>query len=196
MGDHQPNSSAVSPVTAVIHSCFYPDGVSVRLNRDCSLCEWTASTGPIYMPGISKTLTLRATGATSGTGAGSFGGPSYTSEPNNTCSSRDSGWGAPLLQIGTPFSQCGSLSHDRGRLIEHILNSLLGRQGISYHDMLFICEKLYLEEGCSIPLGAVILWGGYHVSALFQKWDKNSDGALSCCLCYKCPYTFWRDRYI
>lgn len=145
---------------------------------------------------IYPTLTLWATGATSGTGAGSFGGSSYTSEPNNACSSTDSGRGAPLLQIGTPFSQCGSLSHDRGRLIEHILNSLLGRQGISYHDILFLCEKLYPEEGCSIPLGAVILWGGYHVSALFQKWDKNSYGALSCCLCSKCPYTFWRHRYI
>ena len=43
--------------------------------------------------------------------------------------------------------QTGSLSRGRGGSLEHILNSLLGRDVLTY-DMLFLSEKLYLEGHC------------------------------------------------
>ena len=48
----------------------------------------------------------------------------------------------------TLYSQSGSLSHGRGGLMEHILNPLLDRKGSSYHDILLLCETLYLEKCC------------------------------------------------
>ena len=42
--------------------------------------------------------------------------------------------------------------------MEHILFSPLDRKGSSYHDMLFLCERFYLEE-CYALLRAIALWG-------------------------------------
>ena len=42
--------------------------------------------------------------------------------------------------------------------MEHILFSPLDRKETSYHDMLFLCERFYLEE-CYALLRAIALWG-------------------------------------
>ena len=41
--------------------------------------------------------------------------------------------------------------------MKHIFNPPLDRKGSSYHDMLFLCERFYLEE-CYALLTAIALW--------------------------------------
>lgn len=58
------------------------------------------------------------------------------------------GWrtGAPLLPMGMSPSESGNLNHGRGGLMEHIHNPPLERKGSSYQVMLFLQERLYLEN--------------------------------------------------
>ena len=52
------------------------------------------------------------------------------------------------MQLGTPHSQSGSLSHGKGGSMGCSLNLPLDRKGSSYHDLLLLHVRLYLEDLC------------------------------------------------
>ena len=54
------------------------------------------------------------------------------------------------------------------------------RKGSSYHDKLFLCERLFLEEHY-VQLGAVALWGCIGFLPV-QRWDPNPRGLFFCSL--------------
>ena len=83
-----------------------------------------------------------------------------------------------------PLSQNRSLSHGRSGSMKHISNPPLDREGSSHCDMLFLHEKLYLEE-CCVHCWSSCSMGVYQVSPPFQSWDQNPRGILFfCCLCH------------
>lgn len=59
-----------------------------------------------------------------------------------------------------------------------VCNLPLGRMGCSYHDMLSLCEKLYLEEH-SVYCWQLLIYELFGVSLPFQCWDQNPRGSLS-----------------
>lgn len=67
-----------------------------------------------------------------------------------------------------PCSQSGSLSHNKGDSIEHIFIFPLDRKGSSYHDELFLSERLYLKE-CYILSYKLLLYGNIFASAPIQN---------------------------
>lgn len=53
-----------------------------------------------------------------------------------------------MRQIGIPLCEHGGLSHGRDAWIEHVLGPPLDRKGSSYSDILFLPERLHLEQYC------------------------------------------------
>lgn len=70
--------------------------------------------------------------------------------PSSAGVSRDSGLvaGVLALKMGPPPSQLGALRHSREACREHVLNPPLDRKGSSYFDILFLPQRLPLEQHC------------------------------------------------
>lgn len=138
MSDHQPMGSEFSPLATMVHSYFHPNGVSVGQNSNCSLCGLFAPTLYLYILASGEFPPLsfyRLQGLTEEQGWGLYillqcpVAPTYLQTVI-------AGQGHPLPQTDMPLSQCGSLSHGRRRLMEHVFNLSLNRKGNSYYDML------------------------------------------------------------
>ena len=90
---HQANCSEFSPLPAVIHFCSHSDGVSVRLNNDCSSYGLVIPTRSICIPRTSVNfLYSHSTGHWGHhRNRGSvFEGSIYSTGPSSTHISRDS----------------------------------------------------------------------------------------------------------
>lgn len=75
-------------------------------------------------------------------------------------------------------SSADSISFNHSGVLSHGRSGSMDRKGSSYHDMLLLHERLYLEE-CCVPCRSCCSMGVYHVPAPFQSWDQNPRGTLS-----------------
>lgn len=130
MSNQKQNCSEFSPLAVVVCFCFHPNGVSAGIKSECGPCGWVALTRSICIPGIRNFFNSPSTGhrGCQWYRDKAFGGSTYSTGPSSPCFSRAGGEDAPLLQIDTPLSQCGSLNRGESGSMEHILNSpLIGR---------------------------------------------------------------------